>query len=95
MPVLGSARRAVVPGIHVIDQSRLAGFITALDNLIVTTALPSIRKDLGGGLQDLEWTVSAYTLTFAVLLMFGASLGDRFGRRRRSLSTSPGSGSSG
>ncbi|MFF0160344.1 DHA2 family efflux MFS transporter permease subunit [Streptomyces sp. NPDC005263] len=60
----------------------MAGFITALDNLIVTTALPSIRKDLGGGLEDLEWTVSAYTLTFAVLLMFGASLGDRFGRRR-------------
>ena len=58
-----------------------AGFITALDNLIVTTALPSIREDLGGGLEDLEWTVSAYTLTFAVLLMFGASLGDRFGRR--------------
>ncbi|MFD4510888.1 DHA2 family efflux MFS transporter permease subunit [Streptomyces sp. NPDC058457] len=60
----------------------VAGFVTALDNLIVTTALPSIRKDLGGGLEDLEWTVSAYTLTFAVLLMFGASLGDRFGRRR-------------
>jgi EmrB/QacA subfamily drug resistance transporter len=60
----------------------MAGFITALDNLIVTTALPSIREDLGGGLEDLEWTVSAYTLTFAVLLMFGASLGDRFGRRR-------------
>ncbi|MEV5850429.1 DHA2 family efflux MFS transporter permease subunit [Streptomyces sp. NPDC051985] len=60
----------------------MAGFIAALDNLIVTTALPSIRKDLGGGLEDLEWTVSAYTLTFAVLLMFGASLGDRFGRRR-------------
>jgi EmrB/QacA subfamily drug resistance transporter len=48
-----------------------AGFIGALDNLIVTTALPSIRADLGGGLTDLEWTVSAYTLTFAVLLMFG------------------------
>lgn len=41
----------------------IAGFITALDNLVVTTALPSIRKDLGGGLEDLEWTVSAYTLT--------------------------------
>ncbi|MFD0441374.1 DHA2 family efflux MFS transporter permease subunit [Streptomyces chartreusis] len=59
-----------------------AGFMTALDNLVVTTALPSIRDDLGGGLEDLEWTVSAYTLTFAVLLLFGASLGDRFGRRR-------------
>ncbi|CAM5684427.1 Putative multidrug resistance protein MdtD [Streptomyces badius] len=60
----------------------VAGFMAALDNLVVTTALPSIRKDLGGALPDLEWTVSAYTLTFAVLLMFGAALGDRFGRRR-------------
>ncbi|MGW1946360.1 DHA2 family efflux MFS transporter permease subunit [Streptomyces sp. NPDC001940] len=59
-----------------------AGFMAALDNLVVTTALPSIRNDLGGALDDLEWTVSAYTLTFAVLLMFGAALGDRFGRRR-------------
>ena len=60
----------------------VAGFMAALDNLVVTTALPSIRTDLGGALGDLEWTVSAYTLTFAVLLMFGAALGDRFGRRR-------------
>ncbi|GAA3235534.1 DHA2 family efflux MFS transporter permease subunit [Actinocorallia longicatena] len=60
----------------------VAGFMASLDNLVVTTALPSIRTDLGGGLEDLEWTVSAYTLTFAVLLMFGAALGDRFGRRR-------------
>lgn len=59
-----------------------AGFMAALDNLVVTTALPSIRAELGGGLSDLEWTVSAYTLSFAVLLMFGAALGDRFGRRR-------------
>ncbi|MFE4635248.1 DHA2 family efflux MFS transporter permease subunit [Streptomyces sp. NPDC056773] len=59
-----------------------AGFMAALDNLVVTTALPSIREDLGGKLEDLEWTVNAYTLTFAVLLMFGAALGDRFGRRR-------------
>ncbi|GAA2129965.1 MFS transporter [Kitasatospora kazusensis] len=60
----------------------VAGFMASLDNLVVTTALPSIRRNLGGGLSDLEWTVSAYTLTFAVLLMFGAALGDRFGRRR-------------
>ncbi|MFD5552831.1 MFS transporter [Streptomyces sp. NPDC127068] len=60
----------------------IAGFMAALDNLVVTTALPSIREDLGGGLEELEWTVSAYTLTFAVLLMLGAALGDRFGRRR-------------
>ena len=56
--------------------------MVVLDNLVVTTALPSIRADLGGGLQALEWTVNAYTLTFAVLLMTGAALGDRFGRRR-------------
>ncbi|QKW20030.1 DHA2 family efflux MFS transporter permease subunit [Kitasatospora sp. NA04385] len=60
----------------------VAGFMAGLDNLVVTTALPAIRADLGGALADLEWTVSAYTLTFAVLLMFGAALGDRFGRRR-------------
>jgi EmrB/QacA subfamily drug resistance transporter len=60
----------------------VAGFMAALDNLVVTTALPSIREDLGGALSDLEWTVNAYTLTFAVLLMFGAALGDRFGRRK-------------
>ena len=56
--------------------------MTALDNLVVTTALPSIRKDLGATLAGLEWTVNAYTLTFAVLLITGAALGDRFGRRR-------------
>ncbi|WP_393059900.1 MFS transporter [Streptomyces sp. LN549] len=60
----------------------VAGFMAALDNLVVTTALPSIRESLGGEPEELVWTVNAYTLTFAVLLMFGASLGDRFGRRR-------------
>ncbi|KNB50081.1 MFS transporter [Streptomyces caatingaensis] len=62
--------------------SGAAGFMAALDNLVVTTALPSVRADLGGTPADLEWTVSAYTLTYAVLLMSGAALGDRFGRRR-------------
>src|SRR6476646_2102897 len=57
-------------------------FMVALDNLVVTTALPVIRKDLNASLQDLEWMVNAYTLTFAVLLLTGAALGDRFGRRR-------------
>ncbi|HVA86347.1 MAG TPA: DHA2 family efflux MFS transporter permease subunit [Candidatus Saccharimonadales bacterium] len=60
----------------------IALFMVALDNLVVTTALPVIRKDLGSSLQDLEWMVNAYTLTFAVLLLTGAALGDRFGRRR-------------
>ena len=57
-------------------------FMVTLDNLVVTTALPSIRADLGASIEALEWTVNAYTLTFAVLLLTGAALGDRFGRRR-------------
>ncbi|MFD6226611.1 MFS transporter [Streptomyces sp. NPDC060232] len=70
------------PAVWALVLTGVAGFMAALDNLVVTTALPAIRADLGGGLEDLEWTVNAYTLTFAVLLMFGAALGDRFGRRR-------------
>jgi EmrB/QacA subfamily drug resistance transporter len=57
-------------------------FMVTLDNLVVTMALPVIRDDLGASLENLEWTVNAYTLTFAVLLLTGASLGDRFGRRK-------------
>ena len=60
----------------------MALFMVTLDNLVVTMALPSIRIDLGASIEDLEWTVNAYTLTFAVLLLTGAALGDRFGRRR-------------
>ena len=60
----------------------IALFMTALDNLVVGVALPSIRVDLGGSIESLEWTVNAYTLTFAVLLITGAALGDRFGRKR-------------
>ncbi len=59
----------------------VALFMVTLDNLVVTTALPVIRKDLDASLSGLEWTVNAYTLTFAVLLLTGAALGDRFGRR--------------
>src|SRR5258708_2516010 len=60
----------------------VALFMVSLDNLVVTTALPVIRKDLHASISQLEWTVNAYTLTFAVLLLTGAALGDRFGRRR-------------
>src|SRR5919199_530570 len=59
----------------------LALFMVTLDNLVVTTALPVIRRDLHASLSQLEWTVNAYTLTFAVLLLTGAALGDRIGRR--------------
>ncbi|HEY8582064.1 MAG TPA: DHA2 family efflux MFS transporter permease subunit [Capillimicrobium sp.] len=57
-------------------------FMTALDSLVVGVALHSIRLDLGGSIEALEWTVNGYTLAFAVLLITGAALGDRFGRRR-------------
>jgi EmrB/QacA subfamily drug resistance transporter len=62
--------------------SALASFMVVLDMLVVATALPTIQRDLGASLEDLEWTVNAYTLSFAVLLMTGAALGDRLGRRR-------------
>jgi EmrB/QacA subfamily drug resistance transporter len=57
-------------------------FMVSLDNLVVTNALASIRADLGASLEALEWTVNAYTLAFAVFMLTGAALGDRFGRRR-------------
>jgi EmrB/QacA subfamily drug resistance transporter len=60
----------------------LASFMMALDSLVVTTALSTIRQDLAASIESLEWTVNAYNLTFAVLLLTGAALGDRFGRRR-------------
>lgn len=60
----------------------VALFMVALDNLVVTTALPVIRAELGATLSELTWIVNAYTLTFAVLLLPAAALGDRFGRTR-------------
>jgi len=60
----------------------LALFMVSLDNLVVTMALPVIRLELGASIADLEWTVNAYTLPYAALLLLGAALGDRFGRRR-------------
>lgn len=57
-------------------------FMIMLDNTVVNVALPSIQADLGATLSGLEWTVNAYTLTFAVLLVTGGRLGDIFGRRR-------------
>jgi len=60
----------------------LAMFAFTLDRLVVATALPAIRAGLGAQVAGLEWTVNAYTLSFAVLLLTGSALGDRFGRRR-------------
>src|ERR1700758_4694691 len=60
----------------------VASFMVVLDLLVVATALNTIHRDLGASIGQLEWTVNAYTLAFAVLLMTAAAIGDRFGRRR-------------
>src|SRR5215216_3839713 len=65
----------------VLILSSVASLMVALDALVVTTALPTIRLDLGASIEQLAWTVNAYNLSFAVLLMTGAALGDRYGRR--------------
>jgi EmrB/QacA subfamily drug resistance transporter len=57
-------------------------FMVVLDNLVVNVALPSIHRELGASVQALEWTVNAYVLSYAVLLLTGAALGDRLGRKR-------------
>src|SRR6478609_1943176 len=56
-------------------------FMIMLDNTVVNVALPSIRKDLGISISELEWVVNAYALTFGVLLLTGGKLADMFGRR--------------
>src|SRR5207248_4805794 len=66
----------------VLALTSIASFMVALDGLVVSTALSTIRLNLGASIETLEWTVNAYNLSFAVLLMTGAALGDRFGRRR-------------
>jgi EmrB/QacA subfamily drug resistance transporter len=57
-------------------------FMIMLDNTVVNVALPSIQSELGIGLSELEWTVNAYALTFAVFMLTGGKLADFFGRRR-------------
>ena len=66
----------------VLVLTSIASLMVALDVTVVSTALSSIRMHLGASIDELEWTVNAYGLSFAVLLMTGAALGDRFGRRR-------------
>jgi EmrB/QacA subfamily drug resistance transporter len=79
MPAPSTARPRTGATLAVVS---LALFMVVLDNLVVIVALPAIRADLGATLQSLEWTINAYTLAFAVTLLPGAALGDRFGRRR-------------
>jgi EmrB/QacA subfamily drug resistance transporter len=66
----------------VVVLTAIGSFMGALDTLVVSTALPTIRVDLDASVSQLEWTVNAYNLSFAVMLVTAAALGDRFGRRR-------------
>src|SRR5262249_32082628 len=66
----------------VLALTSVASLMVALEALVVTTALSTIRLDLGASIEALQWTMNAYNLSFAVLLWTGAALGDRFGRRR-------------
>ena len=66
----------------VLTLASVASLMAALDAMVVATVLGTMRVDLGASMEALEWTVNAYTLTFAVLLLTGAALGDRLGRRR-------------
>ena len=75
-------RKGMTTRTRVLALASVASFMAALDTLVVTTALSTIRLDLGASIEQLEWTVNAYNLSFAVLLMTAAALGDRFGRRR-------------
>ena len=76
---VGTPRRSAAWAVLI---TGLALFMASLDNLVVTNALPVIRVHLHAGLSGLEWIVNAYTLTFAVLLLSAAAIGERFGRRR-------------
>jgi MFS family permease len=73
--------RPVRPG-WVLALVVVAAFLTSLDVMVVVTALPTIRTQLNASLSDLEWTINAYNLAFACLMLTGSALGDRFGRLR-------------
>jgi EmrB/QacA subfamily drug resistance transporter len=83
-PATGTAAGPAAPPrqIWTLVLASLGVFMTALDTLVVTTALPVLRVDLHASLSDLEWIVNAYNLSLACFLLTGAALGDRFGRRR-------------
>src|ERR1700733_5804880 len=81
-----SATRGAAPGRSrngwTLVLAGLGAFMAALDVVVVATALPTLQTHLGASLADLEWTINAYSLVFGCLMLTGAALGDRFGRRR-------------
>jgi EmrB/QacA subfamily drug resistance transporter len=80
-PMTTAARRQTRAG-WVIVASSVPMFMVSLNNLVVTNALPQIARDLGADIEQLGWVINAYVLAFAGLLLTGAALGDRFGRKR-------------
>jgi EmrB/QacA subfamily drug resistance transporter len=81
-PPASAGRRRAWPLAAVLAAVGIPTFMVTLDNLVVTTALPVIRTDMGASLTDLQWFVNAYTLPFAAFLLTASALGDRIGRRR-------------
>lgn len=79
-PVLTPTRRSIPIWLAIIASS-LPMFMATLDNLVMTNALPSIRLDLNASVEELQWFVNAFTLSFASFILMAAALGDRFGRR--------------
>ena len=75
-----SVRRSIPIWLAIIAAS-LPMFMSTLDNLVMTNALPTIRVDLDASVEDLQWFVNAYTLSFASFILMASALGDRFGRR--------------
>jgi len=80
-PAATRERGAARPGWTLV-LAAFGAFITALDVVVVSTALPTLHAQLHAGLADLEWTINAYNLVFACFMLTAAALGDRFGRRR-------------
>src|SRR6195952_918937 len=76
---LGGTMRRTPPLWLVIIATGVPVFMATLDNLVVTTALPVIHRELGAGIDALQWITNAYTLAFAALMLFAVGLGDRFG----------------
>ena len=75
-------RSRAVPVWLAVLAASLPMFMATLDNLVMTTALPVVRADLGSSVNQLSWFVNAYTLAFATFMLPAATLGDRLGRRR-------------
>ncbi|WP_433129148.1 MFS transporter [Micromonospora sp. CA-240977] len=79
---MSSTERTTVEQRWVLGLTSIGSLMVALDVLVVAAALTTIRQDLGASIEQLEWTVNAYSLSFAVLLITAAAIGDRWGRRR-------------